>query len=155
MTFMAKPQLRGRLNATWGREKEKVGPKLPFLTLWWGTLLHAKIWITKFLRASLKLFLSSPSLSSTSFTHLPICKRVPPYEPGQTQDFFLHINPDTEKLDFHTAAAGLKKEETDLRVIEGLCIIMGICGTFLSNCWATSLSGELFPFLEPNQPDVD
>lgn len=50
------------------------------------------------------------------------------------KNFFLYINPDTGQLDFHTAAAGLKKEETDLRVMEGLCIIMDICGTFLSNC---------------------
>lgn len=33
MTGMAKSQLRGRLNATWGKEKEKAGPKIQISSL--------------------------------------------------------------------------------------------------------------------------
>lgn len=58
---MAKAQLRGRLNATWGKEKEKAGPKIQISSLS-SDLEHrymlqfpGKIWITKFLWASFTL----------------------------------------------------------------------------------------------------
>lgn len=109
-------------------------------------LLCLQFWNTATCCSSLEKFGSQSSCELVSHSVLTqpslylvyISKKLP-YEPGHAQDFFLYINSDTEKLYFHTTAAVLKKKkrkDTDLPVIEGLCIIMDICGTFLSNCSA-------------------
>lgn len=144
---MAKLQLTGRLNAEW---EDKVKPKILFFPVFVMRNTAVVPWknteTTKFLRASPNSScLPQPDGSSTSFTHPPISNRVPPYELGHTQVFFRYINPKRELGFSHRRCWG-KKEETDLWVIEGLCIIMGICGTFLSNCWAAFIIWWIIPF---------
>lgn len=64
-------------------------------------------------------------------------------------------NSSAEKFHFHTAADRFKRNSWLICVIEGLCIIMDICGTFLSNCGAAFIIWWIIPFLEANQPGVD
>lgn len=107
-------------------------------------LLCLQFWNTATCCSSLEEFGSQSSrelvshsvLTQPSLCLVYISKKLP-YEPGHAQDFFLSINSDTKKVGFSHNRCRVKKrkkekKDTDLPVIEGLCIIMDICGTFLS-----------------------
>lgn len=128
-------------------------------------LLCLQCWNTATCCSSLEKFGSQSSREQVSHSVLTlpslylvyISKKLP-YEPGHAQDFFLYINSDTKKLDFHTTAAVLKKKKERILICQLLRDYASLW-TFAEHFYQTvelrSLSGELFPFLEPNHPGVD
>lgn len=136
------------------RRKQDLKFKFLLCLQFWNTATCCSS-LEKFGSQSSRELVSHSVLTQPSLYLLYISKKLP-YEPGRAQDFFLSINSDTKM--FLTQPLPCQKKKKRILICQLLRDYASLW-TFAEHFYQTvelrSLSGELFPFLEPNHPGVD